>query len=494
MFQDLSFFVIKIIVACCLGSLTYGFSSGVAGTVSGLPSFIDYFDYESNANKADAFNGLFSGGGLLGCLLAGHFSEQFGRKRAIFITCMISILGSIIMTASVNIAMLFVARFIAGVSIGMIVFLVPLWQTEIAPASVRGLLVGMHGTMNIAGYSICNWVNVGLYFCSNVNAQWRVTLALQMVWPLALAICIWWMPESPRWLIEHGKVDEAREVMKHLESELNDDQFSHMVYQIENENQHSSWSSLFTVKPYRKRLIIGFLTMFAGQATGTLVVTNYTPTLCKSLHFDSLMQLILSAAYISTGVVYNFVCALMMDYVGRKTLLIVGIFGSGVISIMGELIMVALFSGSDNKAANAAGVFFIFFHIVFYGGCVDANTYVYATEIWPTHIRSKGAALSTSGLFIGLLVFTTGVTSALNHIQWRYFLIFIILSLINCIIIFFYFPETKGLTLEEIGKLFGEDPDITDNKLLFIEGTHESTNLKDERVAVQVKEKDSYSP
>ncbi|CDK27157.1 unnamed protein product [Kuraishia capsulata CBS 1993] len=370
------------------------------------------------------------------------------------------------MCASVHIAMLYVSRFIMGIGIGMIVMLIPLWQTEIAPPEARGLLVGIHGTMNIMGYSLCNWIDVGFYFCADKKANWRVPLAIQMLWPIILGCVIRYMPESPRWLIEHNQLSDAREVLQSLRPDLDDDNFKVMVEQIANENQHTSWRSLFTVPSYRKRLFVGFMAMIGGQATGTLVVTNYGPTIYGNLGFSSLDQLLLSAGYITSGVFLNLGCAFLLDVAGRKTLLMIGFAGAGCVAITLELVMVALYAGTNNVKGNDAAVFFIFFHILFYGGTTDATTYVYATEIWPTHIRSKGAALCTSGLFIGILAFTTGVQTAFNTIGWKYYLIFVCLSFINFWIVFFIFPETKGLSLEEIGALFGEDVNAVGGDIL----------------------------
>lgn len=449
----------KLILACSFGSLTYGYASGVAGTITAQPSFIEYFNYMGDNGKiADAFNGLFSGGGLIGTLFGGYLSETVGRKKSIFVSSICSVIGAILMCSSVHIAMLYVSRFVMGLGIGMIVMLIPLWQTEVAPAKSRGLIVGMHGVMILMGYGLVNWIDVGFYFCENKKANWRVPLAFQMLWPGILAVLIWYMPESPRWLIEQNRHSEAKKVMATLEEDFTDEKFDTVVEQMANENEHSSWLSLITVPSYRKRLFVGMMIMLGAQATGVLVVINYGPTIYGNLGYDSLEQLLLAAGYITTGIIYNLVSAFLIDIVGRKTLITIGFFGSGVIAMTLETILVALYSGTHNKAANSAAAFCIFLHLIFYGGCVDATSYVYATEIWPTHIRSKGTAVATSGMFIGILAFTTGVSTALNNIGWKFYLIFICLSFVNVFIVHFFLPETKNLSLEEIGALFGEDP------------------------------------
>lgn len=446
---------LKVIIAACFGSITYGYTSGLGGCIIAQPNFVEYFHYDSSSTIADAFNGLLAAGGIVGVIIGAILSERFGRRIAIWSGSAVGVVGGALMTGSVGLGMLYVARVILGISIGMLVMLVPLYQTEVSPQKGRGLLVCMHGVFILSGYSLAMWINVGLYFYSNKN-NWRIGSSFQILWPLLLAVTFIKLPESPRWLIAHDHVDKAKVIMKELEPEMTDDEFDLLYQHLCNENQRSTWKSIVTTKSYRKRLYIGLLIMIGGQATGTLAVANYGPTIFGALGFSSLDQLLISAGNITSGILWNFVSALLSDHFGRKTLFIIGTIGSGIIAMSLESAMVALYAGTDNQNGNRAAVAFIFLHIFFYGGCVDANTYVYINEIWPTHIRSKGAALSTLGLFIGILAFTTGVTTAMQNIHWRFFLIFIVISTVFVVIAFFFFPETKNLSLEEIGEIFGD--------------------------------------
>ncbi|GMM33233.1 hypothetical protein DASC09_005580 [Saccharomycopsis crataegensis] len=478
MFPKVSKATLKVIIAACFGSISYGYVSGVGGTIIAQPTFIDYFNYDSSASIADTFNGLLSGGGLIGVFIGGTLSESYGRRFAIWCGSLIGVIGATLMTASVDIPMLYVSRIILGMSIGMLVMLIPLYQTEVAPTEGRGLLVCMHGVLILIGYCMAFWINVGVYFLKT-EGSWRIPAGIQILWPIALAISLFFLPESPRWLIEHGEIEKARKIMMELEPEMTNEEFDLLHHQISIENQKSSWLSILTTKSYRRRLYVGLSVMIGGQATGTLVVTNYGPTLYAALGFNNLNQLLISSGYITCGVLSNLASAFLSDVAGRKTLMIVGIFGSGIIAMSFETIMVALYGGSDNKSGNAAAVFFMFFHILIYGGCVDANTYVYVNEIWPTHIRSKGAALCTSGLFIGILAFTTGVTTAINTIHWKFFIVFICLSTVFLVIAWFFFPETKNVSLEEVGRLFGDYPLEDDNQVNAIDGKSLEKSLKE---------------
>ncbi|CRG88849.1 hypothetical protein PISL3812_05884 [Talaromyces islandicus] len=148
--------------------------------------------------------------------------------------------------------------------------------------------------------------------------------------------------------------------------------------------------------------------------------------------------------------------SLLMDRVGRVKLLTIGISGC-LVSLIFEAALSARYIGTENSSGLSAGVFFLFLFISFYGCCIDATTYVYCTEIFPTHIRSRGMAWSLAILFATTIAYLIPAPTAFAQVGWKYYLLFIILTVINIPIIWTFFPETKGLALEEVGEKFGDD-------------------------------------
>jgi MFS family permease len=126
-------------------------------------------------------------------------AEAFGRKRSIQIGCIISIVGATIMTASVDVAMFIASRFIMGFGIGVLVTLVPLYQSEVSPPESRGLMVGLHGVLIGFSYSLTGFVTYGCYFAKYGQFQWRFPLSVQLIPCTILFIGSWFLPESPRW-------------------------------------------------------------------------------------------------------------------------------------------------------------------------------------------------------------------------------------------------------------------------------------------------------
>lgn len=150
-------------------------------------------------------------------------------------------------------------------------------------------------------------------------------------------------------------------------------------------------------------------------------------------------------------------------------------FAGLIFVLIGEIALLSLPVSKQNSGTAAGAVVFLFGHIVFYGSFIDATTYIYVSEIFPTRLRAVGTSLSISGLFLASLIFTQAASSAFAAIQWRYYIgkwscsvdfvlntdgrsfaVFTVLTFIMTLLIYFFFPETKGLSLEEVAKLFGD--------------------------------------
>lgn len=168
---------------------------------------------------------------------------------------------------------------------GSIVVLIPLYQSEIAPPRIRGLLVGIHGIMICIGYSVASWVGLAFYFVNASGAQWRLPLAIQCFPPLILAIGIPFLPESPRWLLNQDRPEEALKAFEAVRAESDDSMLSDRTAILEEFNmlkgliQHEKMTKhrfvdLFTSPGMRKRCFLGFLVMFGCQGTGTLVINS----------------------------------------------------------------------------------------------------------------------------------------------------------------------------------------------------------------------------
>lgn len=357
----------------CLGSITYGYCSAIISSTLASPAFLSTMKLLTATNSTQlsgTIQALFQVGALFGGLMSGLTSDPLGRRTAIFIACVLVIIGSALQTGSTHVAMFIVARFITGMGIGNLVIIVPTWQSEVSNPHSRGLLVGMHGTFILIGYSLALWIGTAFSYVPNGDTQWRVPLALQVVPPLLLACGIYAIPESPRWLLQHGKEEAALHVCKKLRKNKNDPnddfaiaEFAGIKAQWEYDRElDSTWLAIFRVKSYRRRAFIGFSALFLAQCTGTQVINNYGPSIYEMIGYGPKAQLFLSCGWISSGILSNFISALLMDKVGRVNMIRFGFVGT-LVALIGTTVTLAIGTRTGNSGVLKAAVWFIYMHI-----------------------------------------------------------------------------------------------------------------------------------
>ncbi|EXJ74621.1 uncharacterized protein A1O5_02918 [Cladophialophora psammophila CBS 110553] len=460
-----------------LGSFTYGFHSAIIGSVIGMPSFYSYFDFVATSSYGGsiigACNGLYAGAGVLGCWAVFWFADKFGRKIAIQIIAAICIISAAIQAGSVHIAMFLVGRMLNGFGVGMINCAIPTYISEISPAAQRGLVVGSHGFIICCSYTLMDtyamagWAEFGIYYANNPTIQWRLLVALQIVAPLLLLIGSPLIPESPRWLIENGRGQESLEILIRLHKNKLDpddigarEEFVQIQRQLalEHSNKVPGLFKTFTIPSYRKRLFYGFFLQAMCQSMGVLVISNYMVTTLENLGLSGSTPLLVLAFYNSWAAVLNYINARNLDRFGRVRIVTTAVAGA-ILCVCIVTALVANYGGptNTNKAGSGAAVAFIFLFVTCYGLGVDVTSYVYCAEIFPTHMRTRGVGFSVGGLFLMTTVYTTAAGPAFNHIGWRFYLVFIIVTSLMLPFVILYFPETKGLSLEEIDVLFGDE-------------------------------------
>jgi MFS family permease len=287
-------------------------------------------------------------------------------------------------------------RVICGLGIGILVTVCPMYLSELSPPNKRGWLVGHHAIFLVFGYMLAGWLGYACYFATDVNASfaWRFPLCMQCLAPLVLLITSIWIPRSPRWLLQKGRMEEAWSVIKLLRKTPGDPDdlaAKEELYQIKMQIALDAaklkainctpWTAVIKKKSYRKRMIIGFLTQWGAEFAGPLVIVsqslnsgrancqnNYSVILYTNLGQTGSMPLLLSALWLTTaGLIYNPFGAWLHDKVNsRRWMFMAGLMGC-LVTISGLAGCIAQYSGTSNKGGNAAGVFFVFIYLTFQG-------------------------------------------------------------------------------------------------------------------------------
>ncbi|OAA56337.1 General substrate transporter [Niveomyces insectorum RCEF 264] len=471
-----------VTIAVAFGSVTYGYSSSIIGSTIGQPGWYSFFKlptegqpgYSTKTTEAIATsNGLYSAGGAVGSLFVMWAATALGRKRCIQLGALLAVLGGALQGGAANLAMFHVGRVFSGLGIGLLVTVCPMYMSELAPPDQRGWLVGHHAIFLVFGYMLSSWLGYACYFATNVNSSfaWRFPLCMQCFAPLVLLVTSIWIPRSPRWLVQKGKTEEAWEVLKTLrksDGDPNDVAAREELYQAKMQIALDAaklkalgcgpWMAVIKKKSYRKRMIIGFLTQWGAEFAGVLVINNYAVLLYTNLGQTGAMPLLLSALWLTTaGLIYNPFGAWLHDRVNsRRWMFIVGLIGC-LVTTSGLAACIARYAGTDNKAGNAAGVFFVFFYLTFQGTCCDTTMYTYVSEIFPTEIRPIGMGFSLFGQFAATLILLQTAPIGFVTVGWKYYLVIICWCIVFIPVVYLFFPETARLSLEEVSERFGDD-------------------------------------
>lgn len=358
-----------------------------------------------------------------------------------------------------------------GMCVGLMATVTPMYLSEMSSPYARGWLVGHHAIFLVFGYMLSSWIGFAVYFSDNQDFGWRFPLAIQVAPPVVLLLGSPWVPRSPRWLMSKGNKDEAWTVLARLRKSPNDPEdlvAREEYYQIEKQLQldaeklaaygGSPWKAVLQKKSYRKRMIIGFLTQWGAEFGGPLIINNYAVILYTSLGQTGYMPLLLSALWLTTaGLIYNPGGAWLHDKVNsRRKMYMTGFVGI-IITTSIYCAMISKYAGTGNKAGNAIGVLFMFLYLAFQGTFCNTTMYLYVSEIFPTEIRSIGIGFSLFGQFAATIILLQTAPIGFAEVGWKYFLVVIVWSVLFVPAIYFFWPETARLSLEEIGKQFGDE-------------------------------------
>lgn len=242
-----------VTVACATDMTLFGYDQGVFGGVIVTDDFLTTLGLENNDSLVGTVTALYDIGCFFGAIAAFMIGEPLGRKNSILVGTAIMSVGAILQITAYSTAQMIVGRIIAGIGNGINTSTAPVWQGETSKASWRGKLIIIEMIMNIAGYSLSTWVTFGFSFISG-PVSWRIPLAFQFIFIFILFATVPWLPESPRWLIAKGRVDEAEQIIADLEDmDVKDVLISQQVKEIEftvkyEQENSPTWGQIVTGK------------------------------------------------------------------------------------------------------------------------------------------------------------------------------------------------------------------------------------------------------
>ena len=294
------------------------------------------------------------------------------------------VVGAVLQISAFSTTQMLIARIISGIGNGLNTATAPVWQAETSKASMRGKLVVLELVLNIAGFSLSNWVNYGFTYTTG-QIQWRFPIALQLLFIMVLFATVPWLPESPRWLVNKGRVAEAEKIIADLEDLDVDDPWvltqSKEVQFAANEERENSvpFKDLLRGRTGKgkgtcvlRRLLLGMSAQALQQLAGINVTSYYLPTVLEqSVGLRGKMPTLIAACNSVSYLFFGSIALLFVESLGRRILLITASAGQGfcylIITILLSQVPAGGASNSTQQSCASASIAFFFLYYVFFG-------------------------------------------------------------------------------------------------------------------------------
>ncbi|CDZ98511.1 general substrate transporter [Phaffia rhodozyma] len=446
-----------------LGSILFGYDLGIIGSVLPSTNFLETMNHP-NDTVIGFITSMMLLGAFVGCIPSSLVADKFGRKKAIFVGSIIFIIGGSLQTAAQGLGEMLAGRGLAGVGIGMLSFLAPLYQAEIAHPSIRGRLTTLQQFFLGIGAFIASFMGYGFYTnYPGREIQWRVPLGIQILPALPLAALIFLFPESPRWLVAVGREDDALVALARLHANGNTEdifvqtELRDLQLAIEEERRVAigAYTQMFTVPSNLRRVLIGVFLQMSMQATGVSVLQYYAPRIFLNIGFGASKTLMLQSINSVLALIGQAACIMCIDKVGRRWPLIIGNIVSSSTFCVGTAIMASFPPDSThNVSASWAFVMMTWIFNFAFSSCLGPLSWAVPVEIFNTKLRAKATAITSMGAWIANFAIAQATPYAFSAIGWKYYLVFGICGFTNALFVWLFVPETKGRKLEEMDHYF----------------------------------------
>lgn len=443
------------IIVATLGGLLFGYHTAV---IAGAMLFIKQ-EFQLTPESQGFVVSIILLGALLGSIVAGILADRLGRKSVLFSGAIAIVVGSWFAVSAPTINHVLIGRFIAGIGIGIFSVVTPMFLGEISPKAHRGTIISLYQLAITLGILAAYGVNLWLA----KDANWRAMLAWGIVPAILQLLCFPFLSESPHWLMGRGNSQKARRLCEKLGQRLEAAPVSR--------NEQKGWKALFA-PGLRLALFVGLALSCFQQITGINAIIYYAPQIFEMVGLNSAnVALFATFGMGILNVLTTLVAVWLLDRLGRKSLLLIGMFGMaaalGCISL-GFITQLITLDGLSVVALMA--------YVGFFSISLGPVTWVVISEIYPIAIRGRAMGIATlanwlCNYFVAL--FFLDLVQALG--SGGAFALFTGITLVAILFVYKLLPETKGKTFEEIQRLFLNKSLIISSLLLIY---HKSLSIK----------------
>ncbi|SCU92310.1 LANO_0E00320g1_1 [Lachancea nothofagi CBS 11611] len=454
------------------GGVLYGYDTGTISGILAMTFVKDTFTSTGafTAGESSLITSILSAGTFFGAMSAPMVSDTLGRRYGLLVSTVIFTIGVILQTASSGKNLLIVGRVIAGIGVGVLSAIVPLYQSEAAPKWIRGAVVSCYQWAITIGLLLAACVNQGTHG-RNDSGSYRIPIAIQFLWALILFFGMLILPESPRFFVKKGKLPQALKSLSKLRGLPADDkiieaELEEIVANYEYEKSFGSttvWDCFTRANSQLKRITIGITIQALQQLTGINFIFYYGTQFFQNSGITDpfITQLIMNIV----NVVATIPGIALIEIAGRRNLLLWGAVGMSV----SEFIVAAVGTALPNSnSANKTLIAFSCTFVASFAATWGPLAWVVVGEIFPLRVRAKSVAFcaASNWLFNFAIAYATPYLVDSDHANLHSKVFFIWGSCTFLCFLFVYFCvyETKGLTLEQIDELFDTCPSARKSK------------------------------
>ena len=445
--------VIRSAIVAAVGGLIFGFDTAViSGANAALKKQFHLDDGGLGATVAIATVGT-----IVGALIGGRSADYFGRRKLLFFIGILYVLGALGTALAPSHLVLMIFRFIGGIGVGLSSVCAPIYTAEIAPAKVRGRLVGLVQFNIVLGILVAYLSNyIVAQIVHDPQIAWRWMLGVMVVPSVLFLVFLVAVPETPRWLMAKGHEEKAIAISRRLCNtvEESDEQIQEIRDQLASAGSQATLSQFFTRRYFKVIALAFFIAMF-NQLSGINAILYYAPEVMKQAGADDNAALLMSVGVGLMNLIATMAALTVIDRIGRRSLMIVG--SIGYLVSMGFLTAVMfMFQGHFNSTSSTLVLVGLLVFIAAHAFGQGSVIWVFISEIFPTRVRGLGQSLGslTHWVFAAITTYAFPPIIGAWGGGWA-FSIFLVCMFGQLVWVLTKMPETKGIPLEEMEDKLG---------------------------------------
>merc|ERR1711939_315902 len=450
------------VLGCSAGFYTFGYDQGIASALLASPDFqAEFASLFGDATILGVVFALFTLGAMFGSLFVSAIGNRFGRRQMVIFGSVTTFVFAALQAGSVGLPMFIIMRFLNGAAVGILTSTVPPYIGELTKPKHRGLLMSLELVIGSTGLMTAFWCLLGF---GNYTGPvgWRVPLALQAAFVVITITMLCWAPESPRWLCEVGRVEEGERVLAQLWGAEFASASIHEIREaiaVESETHVSGYKACFSGNKqcFRYRTMLSVGVNFLQQATGINMATYYGGLILGQAVSADLIGILLGTTGVAGSIGAAFGCFFLIDRLGRVRTLMLGssllcvaqcFLAGGIINIDP--------AAEGISAPGGIAVFGLYLFIFAFSMTWLPLGWIYGAEITPLAIRPQASSLGYAVQYIMNFMVVLVTPIGTDNIGGYYYIPWAISNGVTVIVLYFFFPEISGLSLEEIDLLFSD--------------------------------------